>query len=204
MIEKQNQADHYFTVLPKSEAKLGLIHATLRGRNYEFVTSSGVFSKKQVDLGTRLLVEEMTLPDEGFVLDLGCGYGPIGIAAAACNSQLKVIMTDVNTRAINLAKTNAKKNHVKNVEFRCGSLYKPVEDLTFNCILSNPPVSAGMKTVKNIITMAPKFMSQKATLQMVVRSKIGTKILPQVFKEKFGKYRILSRKSGYRVLVTEK
>ena len=204
MIEKQNPADHYFTVLPKSESKLGLISATLRGRNFEFLTSSGVFSKRQVDLGTRLLIEEMTLPHEGFVLDLGCGYGPVGIAAAACNSNLRVIMTDVNMRAINLAKINAKKNHVENVEFRWGSLYEPVEDLTFNCILSNPPVSAGMKTVKNIIAMAPKFMAQKATLQMVVRSKVGAKILPQVFEEKIGKFQILAIKSGYRVLAAEK
>ena len=204
MTNKQDQTDHYFTMIPKSEAKLGLIRTTLRGKNFEFLTASGIFSKRQVDLGTRLLIEAMILPQEGIVLDLGCGYGPVGIAAATCGTQLKIIMTDVNLRAVNFARTNARKNSVNNVEFRRGFLYEPVEDLTFNCILSNPPVSAGMKTVKNIIAMAPKFMTHKATLQMVIRSKVGAKILPQVFKEKFGNCQILARKSGYRVLIAEK
>jgi 16S rRNA (guanine1207-N2)-methyltransferase len=83
-------------------------------------------------------------------------------------------------------------------------LYEPVEDLTFNCILSNPPVSAGMNTVKAIIIEAPKIMEPKATLQMVVKSKIGRKILPAVFETAFGNCRILAREGGYRVFISEK
>jgi 16S rRNA (guanine1207-N2)-methyltransferase len=146
----------------------------------------------------------MVLPETGCVLDVGCGYGTVGIAAAAFNPRVRVIMTDVNTRAVRLAKHNIEINKVTNAEVRCGYLYKPVEELTFNCVLSNPPVSAGMETVKAIIAEAPKVMAGKATFQMVVRSKIGGKTLPSTFNETFGNSAVLARESGYRVLIAEK
>jgi 16S rRNA (guanine1207-N2)-methyltransferase len=204
MTEKPNQTEHYFTQAPKTPAKLGVIHTHLRGKSFEFLTSSSVFSKKQVDLGTRLLIETMSLPETGAILDVGCGYGAVGIAAAASNPRLHVVMTDVNERAVRLARQNARKNKVRNTEVRCGYLYEPVKDLTFNCVLSNPPVSAGMETVKALITQAPAVMTENASFQMVIRSKIGAKTLPQVFAEAFGKCHVLARKSGYRVLMAQK
>ena len=146
----------------------------------------------------------MALPETGAVLDVGCGYGAVGIVAAASNSRLHVVMTDVNMRAVRLVRQNIGINKVNNAEVRCGYLYEPVKDLTFNSVLSNPPVSAGMETVKAIITEAPKVMAREATFQMVLRSKIGAKTLPLVFNEAFGNCQVLERKSGYRVLMAEK
>jgi 16S rRNA (guanine1207-N2)-methyltransferase len=204
MTGRKRNAEHYFAALPKSKAKLGIVRTRLRREPFEFLTASSVFSKKRVDLGTRLLIDTMVLPETGAVLDVGCGYGAVGIVAAASNSQLHVIMTDVNMRAVHLARQNVKINKVNNAEVRCGYLYEPLKDLTFNCVLSNPPVSAGMKTVKAIITEAPKVMANEATFQMVIRSKIGAKTLPSVFNETFGNCAVLARKSGYRVLIAEK
>ena len=73
---------------------------------FEFLTASSVFSKRRVDVGSRLLIESMVLPKTGCVLDIGCGYGAVGIAAAAFNPRLRVVMTDVNVRAVRLAKKN--------------------------------------------------------------------------------------------------
>ena len=204
MTGRSRSAEHYFAVLPKSEAKFGMVRTRLRGNSFQFVTASSVFSKKRVDLGTRLLIGTMVLPDTGVVLDLGCGYGAVGIVAAASNSRLRVIMTDVNSRAVDLARRNVEINKVNNAEVLCGYLYEPVKDLIFNCVLSNPPVSAGMETVKAIITGAPKVMASEATFQMVIRSKIGAKTLPSVFNEAFGNCAVLARESGYRVLIAEK
>ena len=204
MTEKPSQMEHYFTQAPQTPAKLGVIRTQLRGKSFEFLTSSSVFSKKQVDLGTRLLIETMVLPETGAVLDVGCGYGAVGIAAAASNPTLRVVMTDVNERAVRLARQNSRKNKVRNTEVRCGYLYEPVKDLTFNCILSNPPVSAGMETVKALITHAPTVMAENASFQMVIRSKIGAKTLPHVFGKTFGNCYVLARKSGYRVLMAKK
>ncbi len=204
MTQRKNNAEHYFTANPKAEAKLGLIQTRLRGRPFEFLTASSVFSKTQIDKGTRLLIENMILPETGCVLDLGCGYGAIGIAAAAFKPDAYVIMTDVNKRAVQLAKENIERNKVTNAEVKHGYLYEPVEGTVFKCILTNPPVSAGMETVKATITHAPKVMAEKATFQMVIRSKIGAKTLPTLFKATFGNCKVLAREGGYRVLLAEK
>lgn len=204
MQRKSEKVNHYFAEHPKSKPKMGIIEASLRGKRFKFITSSGVFSKKRIDLGTRVLVESMLLPEEGFVLDLGCGYGVVGIVAAALNPKLCVIMVDVNERAVWLAKQNIQLNNIHNAEVRKGNFYEPVEGFAFDTILSNPPVSAGMETIKTIIAEAPKHMANKANLQIVVRSKIWGKRLRTFFEESFGNVRVLAIKSGYRVLIAEK
>jgi len=204
MSKKAKDAEHYFSANPKSKARLGLIRTYFRGRPFEFLTSSGIFSMNRIDLGTRLLVECMALPDEGCVLDIGCGYGPIGIAAATFKPQLHVVMVEVNHRAAWLARQNIENNNVSNVEVRRGDLYEPVQDMVFDCVLSNPPVSAGMETVKAIICEAPKHMTKKSILQMVVRSKVAGKRLCTFFEEAFGNVDVLERESGYRVLFSRK
>ncbi|MBS7615624.1 class I SAM-dependent methyltransferase [Candidatus Bathyarchaeota archaeon] len=196
--------EHYFAPHPKSKPKFGIIQTCLRGKTFKFLTASGVFSKKRVDPGTKLLIENMVLPENGYVLDIGCGYGAIGIAAAVFNPKLHVLMVDVNERAVKLAKRNVELNRVCNAEVKRGHLYEPVEDYTFNCILSNPPVSAGLATVKAIIVEAPKHMADKATLQMVLKSKIGGKRLQLIFEEAFGNCIVLARESGYRILMSKK
>jgi len=196
--------EHYYAEQPKSDAKFGLVQTRLRGKSFEFVTASSVFSTKRVDTGTRILIENMKLPNQGYVLDIGCGYGAIGIAAGAFNRKLHAVLTDVNKRAVLIARQNAKRNRVTNVEVRNGNLYEPVKDLTFDCVLSNPPVSAGMQTVEALIRGAPEVMAIKGTFQMVVRSKIGKKTLPQVITEAFGNFEVLAIESGYRVLLGKK
>lgn len=201
---KSGGVEHYFTSKPKSKPEFKLIRAYLRGRDFQFLTSSGVFSKSRIDLGTRVLVEHMVLPVKGYVLDMGCGYGVIGIVAAALNPNLHVIMVDVNRRAVNLTKHNIRINRISNAEARYGNLYEPVKGIKFNCILSNPPISAGLATVKAIVADAPKYMCDGGTLQMVVRSNVGGKQIAQMFEETFGKFTVLVRRSGYRVLMAEK
>jgi len=195
---------HYFTEQPKSKPDYGIISTYFRDRRFKFMTASGVFSKKHIDLGTRLLIESMILPKKGNVLDLGCGYGAVGIAAATFNPSLNVFMIDINVRAIRLVRKNIEINNVENAIVKRGCLYEPVEDTTFDCILSNPPVSAGMKTVKTMISEAPTHMTPKASFQMVVRSKIAGKRFCSFFEEAFGNICVLARGSGYRVLISEK
>jgi 16S rRNA G1207 methylase RsmC len=204
MSRNDKSVEHYFAAHPKSKAKFGLIRTYLRGRPFEFLTASGVFSKRRVDLGTRLLIESMVLPENGYVLDVGCGYGAVGISAAVFNPCLRVILVDVNNRAVWLARQNVEKNCVGNVEVRRGCLYEPVNDLAFDCVLSNPPVSAGMRTVKAIITDAPVHMACKAIFQMVLKSKVSGKRLRAVFEDAFGNVEVLARGSGYRVLMSKK
>ena len=204
MFNHDGGAEHYFTPSPKSELKFRIIKTYLRGKPFRFLTATGVFSKKRIDLGSKVLVKHMLLPEKGYVLDVGCGYGVVGIAAAVFNPNLYVIMVDVNKRAVRLAKRNIKINRVNNAEVRRGNLYEPVKDMLFDCILSNPPISAGIATVETIITDAPKYMTKGATLQMVVKSKIGRERFKRIFEETFGNFTVLAKESGYRILMAEK
>jgi len=204
MARKARSVEHYFTAKPKSKARYGIVRTYLRGKTFEFLTGSGVFSKRRVDAGTRLLIESMLLPESGCVLDVGCGYGAIGIAAAIFNPRLYVILVDVNARATWLTRLNIEKNLVKNAEVRRGCLYAPVEQLRFECVLSNPPVSAGLETVRTLIVEAPKHLSSKGVFQMVVKSKIASKRLCTILEKAFGNVEVLARESGYRVLVSRR
>jgi 16S rRNA G1207 methylase RsmC len=204
MDQKNKDTDHYFSSEPKSKERFGIVRATLCGRNFEFLTASSVFSKTKVDLGTRLLIESMVLNNSGMAFDIGCGYGVVGIVAAALNPKLHVVMSDVNVRAVRLARKNVEATRIRNAEVRHGCFYEPVEGVKFNTVLSNPPVSAGMDTVKSIVSQAPTVMADKATFQMVIRSKIGAKILPQLFCETFGGCTVLARGSGFRVLMGQR
>jgi 16S rRNA (guanine1207-N2)-methyltransferase len=146
----------------------------------------------------------MLLPEKGCTLDIGCGYGAVGIAAAVFNPHSYVILVDVNARAVWLARQNVEKNLVTNAEVRRGCLYAPVKDMIFDCVLSNPPVSAGMDIVRAIILESPKHMADGAVFQMVVKSKVGGKRLKTIFEEAFGSVEVLARESGYRVLLSRK
>ena len=201
MSKDPNSVEHYFSSAPKSKERFGLVRTCICGRSFEFLTASSVFSKRKLDSGTRLLIESMVLPEEGCILDIGCGYGAVGIAVAAFKRKLHVVMTDVNARAVRLAKKNVDLNKVVNVGVRYGFFYEPVEEFKFNCVLSNPPVSAGMKTVKAIVAGAPKVMAEDSSFQMVIRSKIGSKLLPELFTETFGNCEVIARESGFRVLM---
>jgi len=196
--------DHYYSRRPSSPLKMGLIRARLRDRYFEFFTASGVFSKRRIDLGTRLLIETMELPEEGLALDIGCGYGAIGIVAAAIRPRLHVILTDVNERAIWLAKKNIAHNLVSaNAEVRRGFLYEAVEGLTFDVILSNPPIAAGLRVVEELIRGAAERLRPGGSLQIVVRSKMATR--PRAFMEEyFGNVEVVKRRSGYRVFKSTK
>lgn len=199
--KKAKDVEHYFSSAPKCDERFGIVKTFLRNKNLEFLTSSSVFSKRRIDLGTRVLIEAMILPQSGSVLDIGCGYGAVGITAAKVNPSLHVVMTDVNMRAVRLARQNIDANKVANADVRHGNLYEPVEGLHFNCVLSNPPVSAGMDIVKAIVLGAPNVLAPSGSFQMVIRSKIGVKALPDTFCKAFGNCNVLARESGYRVLI---
>jgi 16S rRNA (guanine1207-N2)-methyltransferase len=179
---------------------LGLVRCVLRGLEYEFFTSPGVFSYRRIDNGTRLLIESMVLPEGGRVLDVGCGYGPVGVVAARLAPGLEVWMTDVNKRAVALARRNSEWNGVEAV-VRRGDLYGPVGDLLFDAVLSNPPISAGMRrVVEPLVAGAADRLVEGGSLQVVVQTNKGGRTLASMMEGCFGGVEVLSRGSGYRVL----
>jgi 16S rRNA G1207 methylase RsmC len=194
--------EHYYTEKPKSKVKYGLIKARLRGEAFEFLTASGVFSPKKIDRGTALLAEHMVIRDNARVLDLGCGYGVLGIVAARAAKGVEVVLTEVNHRAASLAEENLRRNDVANAEVRRGSLYEPLQGETFDVILCNLPMSAGLEVVYKIIEDAKEHLSYGGSLQVVVRK--GAERIRQKMLAVYGNVAILAKKGGYRVFLAEK
>jgi len=196
-----NLHEHYYTEKPTSELRLGLLKCRLRGHDFEFLTSSGIFSHKRIDAGTRLLIESMMLTNRGDALDIGCGYGPIGIVAAKMKPKLQVWMTDINQRAVELANENAIRNGVENVQFLMGSLYEPVKDRYFDIILTNPPITAGIRqAVEPIIRGSTNHLKKNGSLQMVFRTKKGGDHITALLERYYGEFEVIARKGGYRIV----
>tara|TARA_Y100000310_G_C20588892_1_gene766918 strand:- start:29 stop:619 length:591 start_codon:yes stop_codon:yes gene_type:complete len=193
---------HYFSEKQTSPLNPQKINARLRGRLFEFWTGSGVFSAKRVDKGTELLVNSAII-NEGRVLDMGCGIGIVGIVVAKYFPDIMVVMTDINKRAVKLAKRNIKLNNVDNVEVRHGNLFEPINE-KFNIILINPPQKAGKKLCFEMIEKSADYLVKKGLLQIVARHNKGGKELSKRMREVFGNVKDIAKKAGYRVYVSEK
>lgn len=193
--------DHYFSVDPRAEHDLRLIEDEIRGVPLKLWSDAGVFSKGKVDRGTRILLEEMPLPEGGPVLDLGCGYGPIGITLAKLLPGETVYMSDPNRRAVDLARKNAAQNGVRNVEIVEGEGYSPfAPELRFQAIVTNPPLRAGKKVVYALVSEAPEWLHPGGTFTCVAQTKQGAKSLRAHMQEVFGNVHEVAKEGGYRVL----
>ncbi|MEM1642346.1 MAG: methyltransferase [Desulfurococcaceae archaeon] len=159
---------HYYRP-GKAPGRKVLIPFVIRGVTLQFVSYSSLFSGTEVDEGTRLLLENIVLPDSGLVLDVGCGYGIIGITIAKLNPSLKVYMVDVNPLAVKVSRINARLNDVENrVVVLEGDRYEPVKNTLFKAIYSNPPLSAGMKIVEDIVLGAREHLEKNGFAQFVL------------------------------------
>src|SRR5437879_8919841 len=121
----------YFEKRPASAPRPARITVTIRGRPFIFQTDAGVFSREGLDRGTELLLEAIEVGPCESILDLGCGYGVIGIIAAHISVGGHVILTDVNERAAALDRANLAANGTRNAEVRIGAGYVPVAHLLF-------------------------------------------------------------------------
>lgn len=193
--------EHYYKETQHSRLKLRKIKALLRGKEFEFYTGSGVFSIKKIDKGTELLVNRCIIENNWSVLDLGCGYGVVGVAIKKLFPDTKITMTDINRRAVKLAKENIKLNNVK-AKIIQGDLYEPVKDKRFDTILVNPPFKAGRKLCFQIIEDAKQHLKKKGILQLVAVHNKGGKVLKEKMEEVFGNSKDLDKKSGYRVYIS--
>ena len=147
---------HYFSELPDVKLKISTVAESLRRHLYIFKTLSGVFSYKKIDLGTKILIENMTIPlQESNLLDLGCGYGPIGIVLAYESAHSNVYFTEINKRALWCARENIKINlsDYKGRTFVLfGDYFEPIikKNLEFDAIYTNPPIRIGRNKFFNI------------------------------------------------------
>ena len=194
--------EHYYSTQQKSPLKIKKINQKIRKQEFEFYTASGVFSKEKIDKGTLILAENMIIEKNNKVLDLGCGVGILGIVAVKLFNA-DVVMSDVNKRAVMLAKMNAKLNNVKAKIYQ-GNLYEKIKNNDFDVVLSNPPQTAGKEICFKLIEQSNEHLKNNGNLQLVARHNKGGKTLSKKMEEVFGNVRVIAKKSGYWVYVSKK
>lgn len=193
-------SEHYYTRQPTVASNRQVIEAKLRGKSYKFVTEAGVFSKKEVDFGSKLLIETMEIPPRAKVLDVGCGYGPIGLAAAELAKDGFVTMLDVNERAVAMAKENAGRLGISNVEIRQSDRYEALHSgERFDVIVTNPPIRAGKSIVYSIFEGGFERLHPGGSLWVVIQKKQGAPSAFAKLEELFGDVREVTKEKGYRI-----
>ncbi|NPC90828.1 class I SAM-dependent methyltransferase [Bacillus sp. WMMC1349] len=198
--------DHYYSEKPSVKSNKIKWTFLLRNRTFTFVSDSGVFSKKEVDFGSRLLIEAFQEPEvEGDFLDVGCGYGPIGLSLAADFKNRLVHMVDVNERAVELSKDNALHNQIENVDIYQSDLFSNVDPAkTFASIITNPPIRAGKKIVHAIFEKSAEYLRSSGDLWVVIQKKQGGPSAIDKLKELFADVEIVQKKKGYYIIRAKK
>ena len=194
--------NHYYSQEPTTEHDFEQWSFELKGKNFQFVTDSGVFSRETVDFGSRVLIDTFNweeLPADGKILDVGCVYGPIGLAIAFA-SQRFVEMVDINSRAVELAQGNANRNGIEQVDIHQSNIYEAVHEETYAAIVSNPPIRAGKKVVHEILTEAYPRLKSGVTLTIVIKKKQGAPSAKSKMAETFGNAEIVHKEKGYYII----
>ena len=167
-------------------------------------TDSGVFSKKGLDFGTKVLLESITIPTSAkTIIDMGSGYGPIAIFLAKSHPEKHVYAFDVNERAIALTKKNFKENKVSNAEAQTSFLFENVS-VRADVVVTNPPIRAGKQTVFKLYEQAYENLNSGGILYVVIQKKQGAPSTYTKITELFGACEVIEKKAGYWILLAQK
>ncbi|CAM3936519.1 class I SAM-dependent methyltransferase [Mesobacillus zeae] len=198
-------SDHYYSKNPGTESNPVYWDFRLRGSDFRFKTDSGVFSKKEVDFGSRLLIETFRMEAEnGKILDVGCGYGPIGLSLAKSFGDATVHMVDVNERALGLSRENARLNKIDNVKIYASDRLLGVSENGFRAIVTNPPIRAGKKIVHDIFEQSFGKLADGGELWVVIQKKQGAPSAIEKLEEFFGSVEVAEKKKGYYIILAKK
>ena len=190
-------SEHYYTENPHSAHDERLIEVRALGNVLRFTTDAGVFSRDGLDRGTEVLLN--ALPElTGRVLDLGCGWGAVGVALGAKCPGLEIVMTDVNARAVELSRRNLVQNGVR-AEVLQGDGFAPVTG-TFDAIVTNPPIRAGKAVIYGLFDRARDFLNPGGRLYVVIRKQQGAPSALKHLKERYKTAGVIDRGGGFWVI----
>ena len=190
---------HYFTDNSNLESKQRKFTYYFDNEIFTFITDKGVFSKDGVDFGSYLLVKNTYKINLGSdVLDLGCGYGPIGIIIKHFQKDINLYMVDVNSRAIELAKKNLKQNKIVSTVEKSQDITSL--NRTYDSILLNPPIRAGKEVIYKLYEDAYKCLNPNGKLYIVIQKKHGMDSTKRRLEQLFEEVKVIDREKGYYIL----
>ena len=187
----------YYAENPDAAHDIHELRVDLLGEKMTFLTDAGVFSKKMVDFGSQLLLKCLEVNQGETVLDVGCGYGPLGLSLVKAYG-VQATMVDINNRALDLARKNAERNKVEATIFQ-SNIYEQVKG-KFDHVISNPPIRAGKQVVHEIIEKSKDFLGIGGDLTIVIQKKQGAPSAKSKMEDVFGNCEIVKKDKGYYIL----
>ena len=193
--------DHYYSANPESESNEREIKYELKDKKFKFISDNGVFSKEHVDFATDFMLRTIIDDNiEGKVLDMGCGYGVIGITVSSlCTGVSSVTLCDINNRAIDLATRNAERNGVENAKIFASDGFENVEE-RFDIIITNPPIRAGKTVIYKMYEAAKEHLNNGGRFYLVINKKHGAPSTINHLNELFDEVEVLDKKAGFNVI----
>lgn len=192
-------SNHYYSQSPDVKHNRQVHEVSLRGFTFRFMTDAGVFSKSGVDYGSQVLIDALELKSNARVLDVGCGYGPIGLTSAKLAEHGRVTMIDINERAVELSKENAKLNRISNISVLQSDLFEAVKGMTFDVIVTNPPIRAGKAVVHRIFEEGYDLLEQGGSMWVVIQKKQGAPSAKAKLESLFTEVEEVTKDKGYRI-----
>ena len=192
-------ANQYFENNENLKSEIHKISYFYKGVEIFFFSDNGVFSKSGIDFGSNLLLKNVSLKNITKVLDVGCGYGTIGITLAKLNPAINVTMVDVNKRAISLTQKAILENKVSNAVVLESNIYENIND-TYDLIVSNPPIRAGKQVVHNIILGAYDYLVDDGCMYCVIQKKQGAPSAIDALKKVYKCVDIIAKDKGYFII----
>lgn len=191
--------DHYYSADPTSKSEERILNYELKDNKFKFISDNGVFSKNHVDFATDFLLKTIIDDVSGDVLDVGCGYGVIGITCSKNKSVKSVTMLDVNHRALELTKKNVELNKAQNIKIVESDGFEQIKD-SYDTIITNPPIRAGKSVIYKMYEDAKNHLKPNGCLYLVINKKHGAPSTIEFLESLFGNCEIVDKKSGFNVL----
>ncbi|MGD9296517.1 MAG: methyltransferase [Chromatiales bacterium] len=176
---------------------------TLKGRQLHFRTTWGLFSPKAIDEGTRLLLEHLEVESDDRAIDLGCGYGPIGLTIAALASQGNVLMVDKDFVAVEYANRNAELNHLHNAKAMLSDGLKHIGKKKFTLAVTNLPAKTSNEHYYLFFQDIYEHLEPGGRFYVVVISGLRN-FIKRAFNEVFGNHKKIKQGKSYTVAMAVK